>query len=339
MDLSEKNILIVYTGGTIGMSTTPQGYAPELHVFLENVHKIEELHRPTMPKWQIICMNPLLDSSNVAVHEWNEIAQVIADNYDAYDGFVILHGTDTMAYTASALSFMLENLSKPVVFTGSQIPLCEIRNDARDNLITSIIIAADDRVHEVCLYFGGKLLRGNRAIKFSASDLIAFMSPNYPSLAEVGISITFNEAALLPAATEPFHLQKLEELPIGVIKVFPGIQFHAFESIMVYTLKAVVIETVGSGNIPANMGSLLPVIKKAFDHGTIVTVCSQCPHGTVSLGTYETSSKLKEAGAISGLDMTTEAAIAKLYYLFSCKKSSEEIKKEMEINLRGEISQ
>ena len=134
MDLSEKKILIVYTGGTIGMSTTPQGYAPELHVFLENVHKIEELHRPTMPKWQIICMNPLLDSSNVAVHEWNEIAQVIADNYDAYDGFVILHGTDTMAYTASALSFMLENLSKPVVFTGSQIPLCEIRNDARDNL-------------------------------------------------------------------------------------------------------------------------------------------------------------------------------------------------------------
>lgn len=334
-----KKILIVYTGGTIGMSSTSHGYAPELHAFLERVESIPELKAPGMPAWDIYCMDPLLDSSNVAVHEWNDIGQIVADKYEEYDGFVILHGTDTMAYTASAVSFMLENLSKPVVFTGSQIPLCEIRNDARDNLITSILIAADDRVHEVCLYFGGKLLRGNRAIKFSANDLIAFMSPNYPALAEVGIEIRFNEAVLRTKNKEAFHLTRLENIPIGVIKVFPGIQFDIFESIMTEKLKGIVIETFGAGNIPSSATALLPIIKKAFDNGTVVTVCSQCPHGTVSLGTYETSSVLKQAGAVSGYDMTTEASVAKLYYLFSKGLDKEDIKAAMEMDLRGELTQ
>ena len=233
---------------------------------------------------------------------------------------------------------MLENNSKPIIFTGSQIPLCEIRNDARDNLITSLMIASDDRISEVCLYFGGKLLRGNRAIKYSSDGLIAFSSPNYPTLGEAGIEINIKEDLLLKKTNKPLKLTKIKNVPIGVIKIFPGIQIDLFEPILSENLKGIVLETFGSGNIPNNSGKLLPIIEKAFQNGSIVTVCSQCPHGTVSLGTYETSSTLKKAGAISGYDMTTEAAVAKLYYLFSQDLSKEEIKASMEVNLRGELT-
>ena len=243
-----------------------------------------------------------------------------------------------MAYTASALSFMLGGLDKPVVLTGSQIPLCEIRSDGRDNLITALLIAGEGVVREVCLYFGGKLLRGNRATKYSADGLIAFVSPNYSSLAEVGIAIRYNEAALLPRQKGGLKLQTLDSIPIGVIKVFPGIQFSLFESIMTEKLRGIVIETFGAGNIPGDGDALLPIIRKAFQNGTVLTVCSQCPQGAVSLGTYETSSALKRAGAVSGLDMTTEAAVAKLYYLFSCGYDKETVKQIMERNIRGEIT-
>ena len=333
-----KKILIIYTGGTIGMSKSDKGYIPKLDEFHAALDRIEELKNPGMPAWNIINMDPLLDSSNMTVKEWNEIGRVIADNYDAYDGFVVLHGTDTMAYTASALSFMLENNNKPVILTGSQIPLNEVRNDARDNLITAMMIAADERIHEVCLYFGGKLLRGNRSTKISATGLSAFISPNYPELAVAGIEIKFNESALMKPTDKPFRLVLLENVPIGVIKIFPGIQFTLFESIMTESLKGIVIETFGTGNIPDNGEALLPIIKKAFDHGTILTVCSQCPQGTVYLGAYETSSALKDAGAVSGYDITTEAAVAKLYYLFSLGLDRDTIKAKMEENLRGEMS-
>jgi L-asparaginase len=333
-----KHILIIYTGGTIGMMRTQNGYAPQKQAFHHLLTTIPELSSPAMPSWDILDMDPLLDSSNISVHEWNKIGAMIADHYAQYDGFVVLHGTDTMAYTASALSFMLRNNAKPVILTGSQIPLCEIRNDARDNLITALLIAGDDRVHEVCLYFGGKLLRGNRSMKFSADDLIAFESPNYPALAEVGIDIRYNEAALLPPCSGHFSLQHLAEIPIGVIKIFPGIQFELFDSIMTEKLKGIVIETFGAGNIPGNEDALLPMIRKATDNGTMMIICSQCPHGTVSLGAYEASATLKNAGAVSGYDITTEAAVAKLYYLFSRGLDNEEIKKRMERSLRGEVT-
>lgn len=243
-----------------------------------------------------------------------------------------------MAYTASALSFTLRNNRKPVILTGSQIPLCEMRNDARDNIITALLIAASDHIHEVCLYFGGRLLRGNRTIKYSADDLIAFESPNYPPLAEAGIAIRFNRAALLPPARGRFCLQPLKNVPIGVIKVFPGIQFELFDSIMTERLRGIVIETFGAGNIPGHADALLPIIRKASDNGTVIIVCSQCPHGTVSLGAYETSSALSAAGAVSGCDITTEAAVAKLYYLFSRGLSTDEIRTRMERSLRGEMT-
>ena len=331
-------VLIIYTGGTIGMTRTENGYAPRAGYFRAALDGISDLHSEEMPAWDFLELSPLLDSSNMTVHEWNRIAELIAQQYDSYDGFVVLHGTDTMAYTASALSFMLGGLDKPVVLTGSQIPLCEIRSDGRDNLITALLIAGEGVVREVCLYFGGKLLRGNRATKFSADGLIAFLSPNYPSLADAGITIRYNESALLPKPKGALKLQLLENIPIGVLKVFPGIQFSLFEQIMTERLRGIVIETFGAGNIPGDGGALLPIIGKAFHNGTVLTVCSQCPQGAVALGAYETSNALKRAGAVSGLDMTTEAAVAKLYYLFSCGYEKERVKALMEQDLRGEMT-
>ena len=333
-----KNILLLYTGGTIGMVPTENGYSPAAGVFRGALEALPELRHPSLPHWDFLETDPILDSSNIAVEEWNKIGALIAEHYADYDGFVVMHGTDTMAYTASALSFMLENLAKPVILTGSQIPLCEIRSDGRDNLITSLLIAADERVHEVCLYFGGKLLRGNRATKYSADGMMAFASPNYPALAEAGITIRYLESALLPRPGGTLRLQRLENIPIGVLKVFPGIQFELFESIMTETLRGIVLETFGAGNIPVGHGALLPIIEKAFRNGTVVTVCSQCPQGTVSLGAYEVSGALKRAGAISGRDLTTEAAVAKLYYLFSRSLSRDQIKAAMELDLRGELT-
>ncbi len=331
-----SKILIINTGGTISMVESDKGYVPDGARFRERLSRMDQLREENMPQWELTETEPLLDSSNMTVSDWNRIGRLIANKYDEYDGFVILHGTDTMAYTASALSFMLEGLAKPVILTGSQIPLCKIRSDGRDNLINALLIAAEGRVREVCIFFGGRLLRGNRATKYSADELIAFVSPNYPALAETGINVVYNEPALLKAPGKPFRLQPLDEIPIGVIKVFPGIQFSLFEQILTEKLKGIVIETFGAGNIPQGGSELLPLVKKALANNTVITVCSQCPQGTVSLGTYETSSGLSKAGAVSGRDLTTEAAVAKLYYLFSKGYGAEEIKRLMEIPLCGE---
>lgn len=334
-----KRVLIINTGGTIGMKNTEKGYTPVPGFLREAMSQIADMHREDFPIWELYEMSPLLDSSNMSVEEWNAIARVIYDNYSCYDGFVVLHGTDTMAYTASALSFILGGLNKPIVLTGSQIPLSEIRSDGRDNLITSVLIAAQGVAKEVCLYFSGRLLRGNRAMKMSADQLVAFDSPNYPHLAEVGISIKYNTGALLqPKPKAVISYRPFANVPIGVLKIFPGMQFGLFEEIMTEKLSGIVLETFGAGNIPMGGGDLLPIIKKAFGAGSVITVCSQCPGGTVSLGAYETSSKLKSAGAVSGMDMTTEAAVAKLYHLFSEGLTKGQIKRLMEKDLAGELS-
>lgn len=337
--MSRKKVLIIYTGGTIGMKKTDKGYAPVSGFFANALSAIDDLRTESVPEWSLYEMSPLLDSSDMTVKEWNEIARVIFDNYYSYDGFVVLHGTDTMAYTASALSFILGGVDKPIVLTGSQIPLSEVRSDGRDNLITSLIIAGDGVANEVCLYFSGKLLRGNRAMKMSADDLVAFDSPNYPYLAEVGIAIKYNYSAIRASSGEKLTFTPLSNVPIGVIKVFPGIQFGLFETIMTEKLSGIVLETFGAGNIPGGGGDLIPIIRHAFECGSVIAVCSQCPAGSVSLGAYETSSALKRAGAVSGLDMTSEAAVAKLYYLFSLSLPTEKIKLLMEKDLRGELTQ
>lgn len=337
--MQNNKVLIIYTGGTIGMKRTDEGYTPAPGFLSEALAAIPDMFRPDFPAWELYEMSPLLDSSNMTVREWNAIARVIYDRYDEFAGFVVLHGTDTMAYTASALSFILDGLDKPVILTGSQIPLSELRSDGRDNLITATLIAGEGVVREVALYFCGRLLRGNRAMKMSADGLVAFDSPNYPRLADVGISVRYNMAALLRRKEgSTLTLCPFSEVPIGVLKVFPGIQFGLFEEIMTEKLSGIVLETFGAGNIPSGGGKLLPIIKKAFAAGTVITVCSQCPTGTVALGAYETSAALKGAGAVSGRDMTTEAAVAKLYHLFSRGLSKGEIKRLMEKNLCGELT-
>ena len=334
-----KKICIIYTGGTIGMIHSPNGYVPNPDSFRSNLEAIPDLNHPDAPIWDLVQFSPLLDSTDMTVREWNKIGHAIAERYDAYDGFVILHGTDTMGYSASALSFMLENLSKPVIFTGAQIPLCELRSDGKDNIINSVLIAASGMVHEVCVYFNGVLLRGNRTTKRSSDQLLAFDSPNCPHLAEAGITIQYNRAVLLPPAEAAFSFHPFLEVPVGVIKVFPGIQFEIFEHIMTDRLKGVVLETFGAGNIPSTGNYLLHIIEKAYRSGTIITVCSQCMQGTVTLGQYATSKALHDIGAVNGKDMTTEAALTKLYYLFSLGIDKEEIKQLMSKNLRGELNE
>ena len=335
----KKRVCILYTGGTIGMVPSDRGYVPASGAFLKALNAIPDLRAEECPDWEVVEFEPLLDSCDIAVHEWNQIGRAIADRYELFDGFVVLHGTDTMAYSASALAFMLEGLDKPVVFTGAQIPLCEVRSDGRDNLITALMIAGSGRVREVCLYFNGKLLRGCRSTKRSSDQLEAFESPTCPLLAEAGITIRYHTGSADRAGgLEPFRLQTLEPVPVGVIKLFPGIQFELFESIMTEQLRGVVLETFGTGNIPSGQQKLLHIIDKAYRSGTIITVCSQCMQGTVSLGTYATSKALQNIGAVNGRDMTTEAALTKLYYLFSRSLSTDAIKAAMELDLRGELT-
>ncbi len=332
-----SKVLIIHTGGTIGMTRTADGYKPDGAYFRSAIFHMDSLKAEGMPEWEFLECDPLLDSSQMSVKEWNTIGRLVAENYDGYDGFFILHGTDTMAYTASALSFMLENLNKPVIMTGSQIPLCETRSDGRDNLITSMLIAGRGKVREVCIYFGGLLIRGNRATKYSAQDMQAFISPNYPILANAGISIQYNEAVFLKPHDGPFHFRTFADVPIGVIRVFPGIRFDLFESVLTDKMKGVVVETFGSGNVPDD-GTLIPLLQKAKEKGIIIVVCSQCPKGIVDMSAYEAGSALRKAGAVSGRDMTTETAVTKLYYLFNACDSIGQIKKLMEEDLCGELT-
>lgn len=334
-----KHICIIYTGGTIGMERGENGYEPGKGPFADIMVKISDFSSPELPKYDVIEFSPLLDSSDVTVNEWNLIGRTISEQMDNYDGFVVLHGTDTMAYTASALSFILQNLKKPVIITGSQIPLCEIRSDGKDNILSSMMIASSGKVFEVCIFFAGKLIKGNRAIKVSADSLIAFDSPNFPHIADAGIEIRYRDSIINKQNNKPFEIKELIEEPIGVIKIFPGIQIELFESIITQKLRGVVLETFGAGNVPTYCDTLSSIIKKAYDNGTIVVVCSQCPTGTVSLGTYAASACLIKAGAVSGKNMTTEAAVAKLYYLLSCDYSKEKIKELMEKDLCGELDE
>ncbi len=319
------------------MVKTKHGYAPQRGYIKRALEEINELKAEGMPDYHLIDYDPLLDSSNISVNEWIKIAQDIEERYHDYDGFVILHGTDTMAYTASALSFMLEGINKPIILTGSQIPLCEVRNDGRDNIITAMMIAGNYQIPEVCLYFRNRLLRGNRATKISADELIAFDSPNYPPLAEAGVRINIYENNIRSGA-DAFRVTKFQKQQIAVLKVFPGIQFEVFENIMSPNLKGIVIEAFGAGNIPESGGILERILEKAIENEIVIVVCTQCLKGTAMIGQYESSHKFVQAGAVSGYDMTVEAAVTKLYYLFSLNYDLETIKQLMETDLRGELT-
>lgn len=334
----KKRILIINTGGTISAIKTNQGYEPALGYVQKAMEQIPALNHAEMPTYQIKEYQPLLDSSNMTVSDWNRIANDIAAEYQNFDGFVVFHGTDTMAYTASALSFMLENLAKPVIVTGSQIPLSEVRNDAVDNIITSLWLCAHQPIHEVCIYFNQQLLRGNRAQKISAQGFNAFASPNFPHLASIGISIKVHKELLLTSPKQGFSLQTISPQFIANFRLFPGFATKVLEYILQQPIRGLVLETYGAGNAQNNDPHFLELLKNACARGVIIVNCSQCQQGHVEMGQYATGFALKEVGLISGHDMTPEAAHCKLLYLFSKNLDNQEVKKLMETNLCGELS-
>ena len=334
----KKKVYIIYTGGTIGMKPTEDGYAPAKGFLREQMEAMPELKHDDMPEYFIHEYDPLLDLANMTPDNWMEIAMDIYNNYYEYDGFVVLHGTDTMAYTASALAFMLEGLAKPVVITGSQIPLYEIRSDGRVNLITAMQIAANYKIPEVCLYFGDKLLRGCRSVKFSADRLHAFTSPNFPPLGTVGIDIKINWDLVLPFPNRDFKVQRLRQHNIGYLRFFPGISAAVVENMLRIPLEGLILETYGLGNGPDKDKELMEVIKNAVDRGVVIVACTQCVHGIVNLREYAAGMALAKAGVVSGYDMTGEAALAKMLYLFSKGFSSGEVRDMMQRNLRGELT-
>ena len=334
----KKKILIINTGGTISSAKTNHGYEPAPGYVLSELEKIPALSHPEMPTYVIKEYHPLLDSSNMTVTDWNRIAADIADEYDHFDGFVVFHGTDTMAYTASALSFMLENLNKAVILTGSQIPLSEVRNDAMDNVITSLWLCAHKPIKEVCIYFNQHLLRGNRAQKISAQDFNAFDSPNFPHLASIGIDIELNKQLLLKPANIPFRLQTISPHFIANFRLFPGFSTDVLAYILQQPLRGLVFETYGAGNAPNNDPRFLALLIEACQRGVVIINCSQCQHGQVEMSQYATGNALKQAGLISGHDMTPEAAHCKLLYLLSKYSDVSEIKILMETALCGELS-
>lgn len=334
-----SHVCLIHVGGTIGMVRTPQGYAPQAGYLRTVLAQLPELQKEEMPLVTLIEMDPLLDSTNVALREWNAIGQQIAQHYADYDGFVVLHGTDTMAYTAGALAFMLHGLAKPVVLTGSQIPFCEVRSDARDNLLTAVLIAARTDIHEVCLYFGGQLLRGVRATKLSADELVAFDSPNEPPLAVCGTRIRPQEKLLLPAPAAPFCFVPFARQNIAVLKIFPGIQFGIFEHILTEGMAGIVLEAFGAGNVPASEeNGLVRMLRRAHACGTAVVVVTQCLRGTAQPGLYAVSAGLRALDVICGYDMTVEAAVTKLYALLSEGVRGAALKARMETPLCGELT-
>lgn len=335
-----KRAYIAYTGGTIGMKPTPSGYAPAPGYLEKQMTAMPELRDPAMPDYTIREYTPLLDSSNMTPDNWLQIARDIAEHHDHYDGFVVLHGTDTMAYTASALPFMLQGLRKPVIITGSQIPLCEIRNDAKENLITALLIATGFAIPEVCLFFGSKLLRGCRSVKVSAGDFEAFDSPNFPPLGIAGVDIEINKRLLLrpSASLSPVRFQAFTERMVGTLRLFPGISAEIVRNMLQPPLKGLVLETYGVGNAPDRDQAFLSAIEEAARRDVVITDCTQCLRGAVHLGDYATGAALAKAGVISGFDMTTEAALAKLFYLFSVGHSAEDVRKKMQEDLRGELT-
>ncbi|MDY6800320.1 MAG: type I asparaginase [Bacteroidota bacterium] len=343
MDEKSKSILIIYTGGTIGMVNNPETGVLSPFDFNQILIEVPELKRFGYTI-DTISFTPVIDSSNINPEVWVKLAEIIKDNYHKYHGFVILHGTDTMAYSASALSFMLENLTKPVIFTGSQLPIGTLRTDGKENLISAVEIAAAEQngqplVPEVSVYFENKLLRGNRTTKYNAEHFNAFESPNYPHLADAGINIKYNYAAIhYPVVKKDLKIHTSLDTNIVVLKIFPGISRSVLHTILnIKGVKAIVMETYGAGNAPTDKW-FLDEIEQAVKSEKIILNVTQCHAGSVDMSKYETGNELQKLGIVSGYDITTEAAVAKLMFLFGQKLSNDDLKQMLNHSISGEIS-
>ncbi|GAA4800475.1 asparaginase [Litoribaculum gwangyangense] len=343
MSNSKPKILLIYTGGTIGMVKDFKTGVLRAFDFKTLLDKIPELQLLDCNIDTVSFEKPI-DSSNMNPKYWVQIVEIIENRYNAFDGFVILHGSDTMSYSASALSFMLENLAKPVVFTGSQLPIGDLRTDAKENLITSIQVASmqvkgKPAIKEVCLYFEYKLYRGNRTTKINAEHFQAFASLNYPDLAESGVYLKINHEYLFkPNTRKKLIVHKNLDENIALIKLFPGITKAVFESVFnIPNLKAVIIETYGAGNCTTEKW-FIDLLKENIFKGIYIINITQCSGGSVMMGHYETSSQLKKIGVISGKDITTEAAVGKLMCLLGLKTPRKVFKTMYETSLRGEIT-
>lgn len=333
---SQAKILVVYTGGTFGMVYDHHQKTLVPYHFEQIISYLPELERLNL-HLEVVTFEPLLDSSNIQPSHWQAIGTVIKVNYDDFDGFVVVHGTDTMAYSASALSFMLENLGKPVIFTGAQLPIGVARTDAVENFITALEIASDSKINEVAVYFHSFLLRGNRSRKEESSQFNAFKSENYPPLAEAGVQIVYNLPYLFPAPESRFFFHPEIDTNVMLLKIFPGMTENALSQILkIPGLKGLVLETFGAGNAPTEAWFTEP-IKTAIEGGLVVVNVSQCDGGRVNQGRYATSKVLEKIGVISGEDMTAEAAITKLMCLLG-RFPNQKVKALLQKNVAGEVS-
>ncbi|MTI32788.1 asparaginase [Xanthovirga aplysinae] len=342
-ELPQTSILLIYTGGTLGMVYGESG-ALEPFNFEQILDKIPSLKTLDL-ELSVISFSKLIDSSNVNPKDWKEIGNIIFENYNRYDGFVVLHGTDTMAYSASALSFMLSGLNKPVIFTGAQLPIGAVRSDARENLITAIEVASARKdglpiVSEVCIYFDSYLLRGNRARKVQSIHFDAFESVNYPVLADAGVLMDYHQSALKKYGVDHnIEFKTNFDSSVVVLKLFPGISREVVKGILeIEGLKGVILETYGSGNAPTDQW-FIDLMQDAVKRGIILLNVSQCNGGKVIQGRYGTSALLKKMGILSGSDMTTEAAVTKLMFLLGTENDPKKIREALIRPLAGELTE
>ena len=358
MAKASKKVLVIYTGGTIGMEPSENGYVP-VQGYLHNVFRsssrlnnpilANELEVPfTLPDtfhseffvtYELLEYDPLMDSSNMSMDDWIKIATDIETNYSDFDAFVVLHGTDTMAYSASALSFMLKDLTKTVIITGSQIPISELRNDGISNVLGALLIAGNYEIPEVCIFFNNKLMRGNRSEKVSTSDLDAFQTPNYPTLVKLGVDIKVNWRSVLNPPSKPrFSVQKAMNRNIAILRLFPGITGKSLLNLTKgVKLEGIVLHTYGAGNAPMTK-SFLDALGKLSDNNIVIVNCTQCQEGSVEAH-YETGKILQKYGVVGGEDMTIEAAVAKLSYLLAQDLQTQTVKRRMSKSLRGELTE